>query len=106
MFLISLSSRFFGRISSDPNGYDIETLEVIKANASGLKGISGERIWSELRLILTGNHGPLIFEKMLSIGMAPYIGMCNIVVSLSYFVYFSTFAVLVICALSVQHHLI
>ncbi|KAK3931401.1 CCA tRNA nucleotidyltransferase 1, mitochondrial [Frankliniella fusca] len=67
--------RFFGRISNDPNNYDSRTIEVIKANACGLERIAGERIWSELRLILSGNHGPLIFDKMLSIGLSPYLGL-------------------------------
>ncbi|XP_026291077.1 CCA tRNA nucleotidyltransferase 1, mitochondrial isoform X1 [Frankliniella occidentalis] len=67
--------RFFGRISTDPNNYDSETINVIKANASGLDRIAGERIWSELRLILSGNHGPLIFDKMLSIGLGPHLGL-------------------------------
>ena len=67
--------RFFGRITTDPERYEKDVIEVIKANASGLERISGERIWMELRLILSGNYGPLIFEKMLSIGLSPYIGL-------------------------------
>lgn len=67
--------RFFGRIADNPSKYDEESIAVIQANVSGLGKIAGERIWSEVRLILSGNHGPCIFEKMLSTGMGPFIGL-------------------------------
>ncbi|XP_034238421.1 CCA tRNA nucleotidyltransferase 1, mitochondrial [Thrips palmi] len=67
--------RFFGRIASDPHDYDAETINVISSNLEGLNKIAGERIWSELRLIISGNSGPLILCKMLEIGIAPYIGL-------------------------------
>lgn len=67
--------RFFGRIAANPNDFDEETIDVISSNLEGLSKIAGERIWSELRLIISGNSGPQILSKMLAIGMGPYIGL-------------------------------
>ncbi|KAI2527960.1 CCA tRNA nucleotidyltransferase 1, mitochondrial isoform 2 [Homo sapiens] len=46
--------RFYGRIVDKPGDHDPETLEAIAENAKGLAGISGERIWVELKKILVG----------------------------------------------------
>ncbi|XP_011792630.1 PREDICTED: CCA tRNA nucleotidyltransferase 1, mitochondrial isoform X2 [Colobus angolensis palliatus] len=46
--------RFYGRIVDKPGDHDAETLEAIAENAKGLAGISGERIWVELKKILVG----------------------------------------------------
>ncbi|XP_044512761.1 CCA tRNA nucleotidyltransferase 1, mitochondrial isoform X2 [Gracilinanus agilis] len=46
--------RFYGRIADRPGTHDSKTLEAIKENAKGLAGISGERIWVELKKILVG----------------------------------------------------
>ncbi|XP_065741829.1 CCA tRNA nucleotidyltransferase 1, mitochondrial isoform X2 [Phocoena phocoena] len=45
--------RFYGKIVDTPGDHDPETLEAIAENAKGLAGISGERIWVELKKILT-----------------------------------------------------
>ncbi|KAM5279764.1 CCA tRNA nucleotidyltransferase 1, mitochondrial isoform 2-T2 [Ctenodactylus gundi] len=45
--------RFYGRIVDKPGDHDPETLEAIAENAKGLAGISGERIWVELKKILS-----------------------------------------------------
>ena len=37
-------------------------------------GISGERIWMELKKILTGEHAAPIIRVMIESGMGPYIG--------------------------------
>ena len=54
--------RFYGRIvgEGDPKrlkNHDIETIKDIRANCEGLGRISGERIWSEWKKILSGRFG-------------------------------------------------
>lgn len=66
--------RFFGKIANNPRKHDEATLTAIRNNASGLAKISGERIWSELSRILTGNFAYEIMKTMLDLGIAPYIG--------------------------------
>lgn len=66
--------RFYGRIANSPNNHSPQVLESIKANADGLKKISGERIWVELQRIITGNYGGDILIKMVECGVGPYIG--------------------------------
>ena len=58
--------RFYGRISgnSPDGGHEAETLATIKANAGGMKLISGERIWSELKKILAGNLAHSLVKTM------------------------------------------
>ncbi|KAL2803497.1 CCA tRNA nucleotidyltransferase 1, mitochondrial isoform 2 [Daubentonia madagascariensis] len=46
--------RFYGKIVDTPGDHDPDTLEAIAENAKGLAGISGERIWVELKKILGG----------------------------------------------------
>jgi hypothetical protein len=41
----------------------------------GLQQISGERIWVELKKILSGNYAGELTSKMLELGIAPYIGL-------------------------------
>ncbi|XP_066520722.1 CCA tRNA nucleotidyltransferase 1, mitochondrial [Hoplias malabaricus] len=67
--------RFFGRVASDPGQHDPETLEAIKENARGLAGISGERIWVELKKMLTGNHVSHLLELIYELGLAQYMGL-------------------------------
>lgn len=68
------SCRFYGKISEKPGVHDSETLEAIRRNAKGLAGISGERIWVELKKILEGNHINHIIHLMYELDMAVYIG--------------------------------
>ena len=71
--------RFFGRIvveevetdlkrlnSSSPTlkGHENETISAIKSNADGLGQISGERIWSEWKKILSGRFGHQVIAKI------------------------------------------
>lgn len=65
--------RFQGR-TNKPN-FDKETLAAIKHNASGLKQISGERIWMELEKILTGDHTVELLKKMVETGVDKNIGL-------------------------------
>ncbi|XP_055541912.1 CCA tRNA nucleotidyltransferase 1, mitochondrial isoform X2 [Wyeomyia smithii] len=67
--------RFYGRIAERENNHDEETLRVIAKNSSGLSKISGERIWQEWKKIICGNFGCDLTVKMISCGLASYIGL-------------------------------
>lgn len=67
--------RFYGRIVDKPGDHDAETLEAIAENAKGLAGISGERIWVELKKILVGNHVNHLIHLIYDLDVAPYIGL-------------------------------
>jgi tRNA nucleotidyltransferase (CCA-adding enzyme) len=41
----------------------------------GLKQISGERLWMELRKILSGNFAADLTLRMISLGIGPYVGL-------------------------------
>jgi tRNA nucleotidyltransferase (CCA-adding enzyme) len=43
--------RFYGKISKEPDKHDEETLKAIMDNKDGLKNVSGERIWMELKKV-------------------------------------------------------
>ena len=70
--------RFYGKIVDTPGDHDPETLEAIAENAKGLAGISGERIWVELKKILTGNHVNHLIHLIYELHVAPYIGESNL----------------------------
>uniref|UniRef100_A0AAR2M231 tRNA nucleotidyl transferase, CCA-adding, 1 n=1 Tax=Pygocentrus nattereri TaxID=42514 RepID=A0AAR2M231_PYGNA len=67
--------RFYGRVASEPDQHDPDTLEAIQENASGLAAISGERIWVELKKMLVGNHAAHLLELVYELGLAQYIGL-------------------------------
>ncbi|GJQ79227.1 hypothetical protein Trydic_g5471 [Trypoxylus dichotomus] len=67
--------RFYGRIAKTPNDHEEVTLEAIRRCASGLKNISGERIWMELKQILEGNFAGELLMTIIECGVAPYIGL-------------------------------
>lgn len=67
--------RFYGRIVDKPGDHDPETLAAIAENAKGLAGISGERIWVELKKILLGNHVNHLMHLIYDLNVAPYIGL-------------------------------
>lgn len=69
-----LSCRFYGRIVDTPGAHDPETLEAIAENAKGLAGVSGERIWVELKKVLVGNHVNHLIHLIYDLDVAPYIG--------------------------------
>lgn len=54
--------RFLGRMPK-PEA-DVKTLAVITANRAGLQNISGERIWSEMKKILSGDHVEFVLKLM------------------------------------------
>lgn len=58
----------------EPGVHEPETLDAIRDNASGLAGISGERIWVELKKTLVGSHANHVLELMYELGLAQYMG--------------------------------
>lgn len=67
--------RFYGRIAKSPNEHDDATLKAIKENAEGLSGISGERIWMEMKKIVVGNFAGSIVKCMVETGIVKYLGL-------------------------------
>ncbi|KAG7269956.1 hypothetical protein CRUP_026526 [Coryphaenoides rupestris] len=67
--------RFYGRVVPEPGDHEPETLDAIRDNASGLAGISGERIWVELKKTLVGSHADHLLELMYDLGLAQYMGL-------------------------------
>lgn len=68
--------RFYGRIGDSSNdNHEEVTMEAIRQNAVGLQRISGERIWSEWKKILSGPMGGPLTIKMVELGLSPYIGL-------------------------------
>lgn len=67
-------SRFYGRIAIEPNKHEEDVLQAIRDNVDGLQGISGERIWMELKKILEGNFVGDLMLIMVDVGIGPYIG--------------------------------
>lgn len=67
--------RFYGRLAINPDDHDADTLKAIRENVGGLKMISGERIWVELKKTLSGNHAKHIMMRMIDLGVAPFIGL-------------------------------
>ncbi|XP_030632225.1 CCA tRNA nucleotidyltransferase 1, mitochondrial [Chanos chanos] len=67
--------RFYGRVASEPDQHDTETLQAIRENGRGLAGISGERIWVELKKMLVGNHAAHLLELIYTLDLATFIGL-------------------------------
>lgn len=61
-------------MASEPGQHDRDTLEAIRDNARGLAGISGERIWVELKKMLMGNHAAHLLGLIYELDLAQYIG--------------------------------
>lgn len=67
--------RFYGRIAKDSDGHEEATLRAIRENAEGLGGISGERIWMELKRIVVGNFAGSLMKVMHSVDITKYMGL-------------------------------
>lgn len=67
--------RFCAKISPEPIIHEAETEEAIRNNMDGLSRISGERIWVELKKILSAKQAGPLMETMLRLGIAPHIGL-------------------------------
>ena len=65
--------RFHGRFGAGT--LDTGSQIAIQQNREGLQRISRERIWSEVSRIISGPHGPAMFERMLAAGLASYIDL-------------------------------
>uniref|UniRef100_A0A0R3RZX7 PolyA_pol domain-containing protein n=1 Tax=Elaeophora elaphi TaxID=1147741 RepID=A0A0R3RZX7_9BILA len=57
--------RFFGRLALNGEAHEKATLDAIISNRDGLKDISGERIWIELKKICVGRLGGVVLTTML-----------------------------------------
>lgn len=66
--------RFYGRLVPSADAHDADTLEAIRDLGAGLKRISVERIWMEMKKILLGNHAPSLIVLMKDLGVARHIG--------------------------------
>lgn len=67
--------RFYGRIARESNKHTPETLQAIRENGHGLAAISGERIWMEVRKILTGNFAADLIHCMYDLDLVRHIGI-------------------------------
>ena len=67
--------RFYGRISTEADNHEEETVTAIKSNVGGMQRISGERIWMEWKKILNGNFSYELTMKMIEVGLGPHIGL-------------------------------
>ena len=64
--------RFYGRVVGEGESkrlkqHESDTIKDIKSNAEGLGRISGERIWSEWKKILSGRFGDQVNQLQLTI---------------------------------------
>ena len=66
--------RFYGRIVPTTDKHDSKTLETIRETAEGLRGVSVERVWMEVKRILIGNHAPHLMKLMYDLNVANCIG--------------------------------
>ncbi|XP_070540776.1 CCA tRNA nucleotidyltransferase 1, mitochondrial-like [Ptychodera flava] len=67
--------RFYGRIAESSDEHSQQTLTAIRENADGLAGISGERIWMELKKIVVGNHAANLMRCMYELGLHTFMGL-------------------------------
>lgn len=67
--------RFYGKITEKSGIHSSATLDAIRDNAGGLSGISGERIWVELKKILEGRHITHLMQLIYELGVAPHVGL-------------------------------
>ena len=81
--------RFFGRISQSQDGHDEDTLAAIRETVNGLKGISVERIWLEMKRIVVGNYAPRLLAMMYDLGVAQNIGRRGIILCIETAMMFS-----------------
>ncbi|CAF4606984.1 unnamed protein product, partial [Rotaria magnacalcarata] len=63
-----------GRLADDNATHDEETLRAIRENANGLKNISGERLWVELKRTAEGRNAGSVLRKMLEQNIGQYLG--------------------------------
>ncbi len=66
--------RFYGRFVPSADMHDVDTLDAIRELGVGLRRISVERIWMEMRKIVLENHAPSLVALMKDLGVADHIG--------------------------------
>ena len=66
--------RFYGRLVGQEGQHEPENMHAIKTLAPGLRNISVERVWMEMRRILIGGHAPHLVRVMYETGVADCIG--------------------------------
>ncbi len=66
--------RFQGRFG-DVDNIDDATLIAINENAHGLKKISRERVWSEVKRIVQHPTGPMLIKEMFDMSLSQHLGM-------------------------------
>ncbi|KAB7507706.1 CCA tRNA nucleotidyltransferase 1, mitochondrial [Armadillidium nasatum] len=67
--------RFFGALANDPYTHDPEAIASIIRNGEGLSRVSGERIITEFRKILTGRYNFEMLSKMIECKLGGHIGL-------------------------------
>lgn len=67
--------RFYGRIAVEPDSHEPQVLAAIRENIGGLAGISGERLWVELKKILAGSYYKDLMCQIIDLGIAPFLGL-------------------------------
>jgi tRNA nucleotidyltransferase (CCA-adding enzyme) len=65
--------RFHGRFGG--RYMNMDAMVAIHNHKEGLRGISRERVWSEVSRIISGPQGPRMFQRMLLAGLAPLIDL-------------------------------
>ncbi|GAB1603389.1 CCA tRNA nucleotidyltransferase 1, mitochondrial-like [Argonauta hians] len=69
--------RFWGRICPQNGSHDSASLKAIEENAAGLSGVAGERIWIEIKRIVSGPNAPNVVATMAKIGVLKHIGFAE-----------------------------
>lgn len=69
--------RFYGRIAGNEDAHEDSMIMAIKSNAEGLNRVSGERIWIEMKKILSGKMAASLIQKMIELGLGTPIGLPN-----------------------------
>ncbi|KAG8007363.1 CCA tRNA nucleotidyltransferase 1 [Nibea albiflora] len=67
--------RFYGRVAIEADDHEPETLAAIRENGRGLAGISGERIWVEVKKMVVGSHAAHLLELIYNLDLAQYVGL-------------------------------
>lgn len=66
----------FGKLSFDRNmGFDVESWRAIAHNAQGIRQVSVERIWNEVKAILRNDSAPNVLAAISISGVGAHIGL-------------------------------
>ncbi|RZF47381.1 hypothetical protein LSTR_LSTR009120 [Laodelphax striatellus] len=67
--------RFYGRIANSPDNHDPECVRIIEKNRQCLARISGERIWVDLKKIVTGNFYGDLLKTIIDCKLHQFLGL-------------------------------